>query len=179
MTDDFITKLLGKYETVPIDAIDIDSNNHREIDPAHVEELMRSIREQGLINPITLYHPPSRLRYYILAGRHRYHAMKALKHGVISARIYDYELSAYELRVVELYENLHRKELTGPERDQQVAQLHKLMQQIKGPSTTGTNARGHRIADTARLHSKWMRPSETYLNSAWTTSRSAQTLCVC
>ena len=154
MPDDFTTKLLGKFETVPIASIDIDSNNHREIDHTHVDELAKSIRERGLINPVTLYHPPSRPRYYILAGRHRYHAMRALKHEVISARVYDYELSAYELRVIELYENLHRKELTGPEKDQQVAQLHKLMQQIKGPSTTGTNARGHRIADTARLVGK-------------------------
>ena len=151
MSDDFLIKLLGKFETVPIASIDIDSNNHREIDYAHIDELAKSIRERGLINPITLYHPPHRVRYYILAGRHRFHAMKALQHEVISARVYDYELSDYELRVIELYENLHRKELTGPEKDQQIAQLHKLMQQIKGPSTTGSNARGHRITDTARL----------------------------
>lgn len=149
--DDFTSKLYGTFDTVTISEIDTDSNAHRDIDQSHISELVRSIREHGLINPITLYRPPGRRRYTIVAGRHRLHALKALRREVTSARVYDYELTEYQLRAIELYENVHRKDLTQVQKEQQIARLHQLLQRVNGPATGGTGSAGHRLADTARL----------------------------
>ena len=145
------TDLLGTHEQVLISLIDTD-DNRRPLDPEHVKKLQQGISISGLINPITLYHPPERQRYKLLAGRHRYHACKALGMEIISARVYDRTLSDYELKAIEVYENLHRKDLTHDEIAKQTNQLHELMQRIHGPKLAGgTTNTGHSMRDTARV----------------------------
>ena len=144
--------LLGILEQVDIALIDTD-DNRRPIDMAHVEELKKSILERGLIQPIAVYHPPSRPRYKLLAGRHRYHACKELYFTAINARVFDVALDEYQLKAIELYENIHRKDLTGPELSQQTERLHSLMQRIYGPAIPG-KATGHALKDTARMLGK-------------------------
>ena len=143
--------LLGLHEQVLISLIDTD-DNRRPLDPEHVKELQRGISTSGLINPITLYHPPERQRYKLLAGRHRYHACINLGMEIISARVYDRTLNDYELKAIEVYENLHRKDLTHDEIAKQTNQLHELMQRIHGPKLSGSTAGiGHSMRDTARV----------------------------
>ena len=144
--------LLGLLEQVNITLIDTD-DDRRPLDLAHVEELKKSILERGLIQPVALYHPPSRPRYRLIAGRHRYHACKDLGFPTINARVFDRELDPYELKAIELYENIHRKDLTGPEYAQQTQRLHALMQRIYGPPIPGKSV-GHAIKDTARMLGK-------------------------
>ncbi len=144
--------LLGNLEQVDITLIDTD-DDRRPLDPAHVEELKKSIQERGLIQPIALYHPPSRPRYKLLAGRHRYHACRDLGLPVINARVFDHELDEYKLKAIELYENIHRRDLTGPELAQQSDRLHRLMQRIYGPPVHGKSV-GHALKDTARMLGK-------------------------
>lgn len=148
-----IDKLLGNFERVPIALIDRD-DNRRPLDPNHVKDLQRLIQSGGLINPITLYHLPDRARYKLLAGRHRLYAVVGLGLDIISARIYDYELNDFELKAVEVWENIGRKNLTPAEHDQQVAELHTLLQRINGPAVHGGKGSGHRMIDTARLLGK-------------------------
>lgn len=144
--------LLGILEQVDINLIDTD-DNRRPLDVLHVEELKKSILERGLIQPIALYHPPSRPRYKLLAGRHRFHACRELKMTGINARVFNHELGEYELKAIELYENIHRKDLTGPELAQQTERLHALMQRIYGPPIAGRSS-GHALKDTARMLGK-------------------------
>ena len=151
MPDDFFDTILGKIKVVPLSLIDIDVSARRPADPGHIKELSDSIRSRGLINPITLYQTPNSLRYRLIAGAHRYYAMKALNYPASSARVYEHELGQYELKAIELFENIHRKDITQVERQQQLASLHELMQATKGPSTTGSRSVGHRIKDTARI----------------------------
>lgn len=148
------TDLLGTYEQVLLSLVDTD-DNRRPLDPEHIKELQNSISITGLINPITLYHPPERQRYKLLAGRHRFHACQILGMEYISARVYDHVLNDYELKAIEVYENLHRKDLTDVEKAIQTNQLHALMQQIHGPKLGGSKtSTGHSIRDTARILGK-------------------------
>ncbi len=144
--------LLGTLETVNIDRIYVDGDR-RELNQSHVEELKKSILERGLIQPIALYHPPTIMGYKLLAGFHRYNACKQLGLPAINARVFDHELSQYELKAIELYENIHRKDLTGPELSQQTQRLHTLMQHMYGPPIPGKSV-GHAMKDTARMLGK-------------------------
>ena len=144
--------LLGTLEQIDIQLINTD-DNRRPLDKAHIEELKKSISERGLIQPIAVYRPPNYPRYRLLAGRHRYHACKDLGLQFINARVYSRELNEYELKAIELYENIHRKDLTGPELAQQTDKLHSLMQHIYGPAVHGKSV-GHALKDTARMLGK-------------------------
>ena len=147
-----VHELLGALEQVAIEKIYTDGDR-RELNQEHVEELKRSILDRGLIQPIALYHPPTLMGYKLLAGFHRYNACKQLGLPIINARVFDRELNQYELKAIEVYENVHRKDLSGPELSQQTDRLHSLMQKIYGPPVAGKSV-GHALKDTARMLGK-------------------------
>lgn len=146
-------KMLGVYEEVKVDAIRI-NEGRRALDSENLKIITKSIADRGLIQPIVLYKEND--TYHLLAGAHRLQAMKDLKMEKIGARVYDYMLNPYELKAIEIYENLHRKNLNDMERIQQTSELHSLMQRIHGPAlhagaVSTSSAKGHSIRDTARI----------------------------
>jgi ParB/RepB/Spo0J family partition protein len=97
---------------IPIALIDDPIRPSREsFDEQKLEELIASIRDAGLIQPISVV--VSGDRYRVLAGHRRLIACRALHHLVIRARVYpaDTDLSA----VVQVHENVIREDLNPAE----------------------------------------------------------------
>ena len=114
-----------------------------------LEELALSIKEKELINPITVT-KRSDGSYLLAAGGRRYAACKLLKMETIACRIYDKELSELELRVIELEENIKRKDLGFMEECFMKEEMLRLQQELHGIKTsTSPDASGVSLRDVA------------------------------
>lgn len=97
---------------IPISQVDDPIRPSREtFDEEKLEELITSIRDAGLIQPISVVVAGD--RYRVLAGHRRLIACRALHHSTIRARIYPAgtDLAA----VVQVHENAIREELNPAE----------------------------------------------------------------
>ena len=83
-------------------------------DYGDIEELAISIKEKGLINPITVSTKEGG-GYILAAGGRRMTALDLLECEDIPCRIYDHPLNDLELLSIELEENIRRKDLTPGE----------------------------------------------------------------
>ncbi len=93
---------------------DIASNPYqprREIDPAHIEELARSIQSEGLLQPIVVR--PIKDKFEVVAGERRLRAFRHLGQKTIPARII--EASDASSATLALIENLQRENLNPVE----------------------------------------------------------------
>ncbi|MDJ0692860.1 ParB N-terminal domain-containing protein [Mastigocoleus sp. MO_188.B34] len=100
---------MTKLASVPINKIRI-NNNRRPIKQEKVDELMESIRANGLLNPITLDD-----NWNLVAGHHRLKACEQLGLKEIECHIIVYQDSD-RARLAEIDENLIRNELRPLER---------------------------------------------------------------
>jgi len=99
-----------------------------------VEELAESIREVGLLTPITLT-----TDHGLIAGLHRIEAVKLLGWSEIEAHIV--ELSSIDAQLAEIDENLVRNDLTPLERGEQLLRRKELYE-AKHPETKMGGAPG-------------------------------------
>jgi len=118
-----------KVQEVEIAKIKIEDRGR--IDMGNIDELSRSLKEKGLLQPISI---DSNFR--LLAGGRRIAAAQAAGFTKISAVIRPAADSLDQLEV-ELYENVHRKDMTWPER----AKLEKRIEQIKTKQDPGWTQR--------------------------------------
>lgn len=94
--------------------IDEDFNCRGQIAPIDVVDLAKDIERQGLIQPVTVMVSdglPAGKKYKLLAGFRRCKAHIVLKKPTISAVVRLDKLSDADARVINLAENLHRKDL--------------------------------------------------------------------
>lgn len=94
------------------------NEGRREVDPAKVKELADSIKEVGLINPITVKYQTNgaNIEYILIAGMHRLEAVKSLGNTNIDANVITN--TDVNLELIEIDENLIRNELNYSEIDQ-------------------------------------------------------------
>lgn len=99
---------------------DIIVDERYRVDLGNIDELKESIREKGILQPITLSSD-----LHLLAGGRRYTACMALGLVEIPAllRVIEGEVDARE---IELIENIHRKEFTWQEQAKLIARIHTL-----------------------------------------------------
>jgi hypothetical protein len=109
------------------------SITRRAIRPETVNALAQSMKEIGLINPITIRPADGGLGFYLIAGRHRLEAAEELGWKDIPTIILE-GLSADEAELREIDENLIRADLTDAERAAHHARRQELHQQ-KHPET--------------------------------------------
>jgi ParB family chromosome partitioning protein len=96
---------------IPIESIKV-NEGRRPVDFTKVKELAESIKEVGLINPITVR--PEGAEYLLIAGMHRLEAYKLLGiNNIESNIIFKTDL---EIELIEIDENLIRNELHYSER---------------------------------------------------------------
>lgn len=107
-------------QTIPIAQIVIPQ--HRKT-RGSIEQLASSIRDLGLLNPITLT-----TSYRLIAGYHRYLACKSLGWEDIPANIVT--LDALHAELAEIDENLQRQELTVLERAEQLARRKNIYEEV-------------------------------------------------
>ena len=93
---------------IPIDLIDPNPNQPRQV-MGDLSELMASIAEKGIIEPIIVRQRGS--RFQIIAGERRYQA--AIQVGLREIPIVIREVDDNEIIEVALVENLQRKDLTA------------------------------------------------------------------
>lgn len=79
----------------------------RDINPDHVEELAKSIRAEGLLQPVVVRKKGA--SYELIAGERRLHAFRFLKESTIPARVI--EASDASSAALALIENLQRENL--------------------------------------------------------------------
>jgi len=143
----------GKLAFVKLD--DIKFGNRRREDYGAVDELAKSISERGLIHPIAVQSDTGDPPYVLAAGGRRYLAHKLLGRSEIACRIYDHPLTELELKAIELFENIDRKDLTPQEDCYLKRDIHNLMVEIHGKKVSTTpGADGWSMRDTAHALGK-------------------------
>ncbi len=91
---------------IPIDRIFVKKEKHREL--GDLAEQVQSIQALGLINPISVL-STGNSHYELIAGYHRLEACKLLEWTEIEARVYPPDTDPLILRLIQLDENLIRK----------------------------------------------------------------------
>jgi hypothetical protein len=129
-------------------------DNRREIDEANVANLMKSIREVGLINSITVTRGNK-----LIAGAHRLEACKRLGWAEIECNVA--ELDGLKAELAEIDENLIRHNLNHIDEGEQLLRKKEIYEMLY-PETKATNQGG---AFRGNQHTKEV----TEPNSATTT----------
>jgi ParB family transcriptional regulator, chromosome partitioning protein len=132
--------------------------NRRTVRPDVVDALAKSMKEIGLINPITV-RPAEGLKFYLIAGRHRYEAARKLKWEFIPAIVLE-GLDADDAELREIDENLIRADLTDAERAAHHARRQELHQQ-KHPETKHGGDRKSKKSSGQNGHSNERYTKET------------------
>ena len=117
--------------------IDRPSRQRKEI---AVDDLLSSIPLHGVLVPIIVTKEQKDDRpYKLIAGERRYTACKQLMLPTIPVRLID-ELSPIEQRIVELEENLRRKDLGWQDQCIAIASIHECMSHGKEDWTLSSTA---------------------------------------
>lgn len=132
---------------------DIEFGERRRGDYGDVEELAKTIKERGLIQPLAVMRQPNcPLPYKLLAGGRRYMALTLNGADEVPVRIYSADISEFELRSIELAENFYRKDLTWEEEVSLKREIHELHIAEHGEKvSTSPDAAGWSVRDTAEL----------------------------
>lgn len=105
--------MLDEFREVEISNIKSLENIRTRIKDADIQELMQSIKQQGLLEPIGVWQT-EKGEYIIAYGNRRFIACEKLGWKTITAKILG-ELSFEDLLIINTSENLHRKENTVAE----------------------------------------------------------------
>lgn len=111
-----------KYLRVPLHLIQIDRTN-RQRKEINTDDLKPSIAARGVINPIIVEALEEDRGYLLIAGERRYTASLELGLSDIPARLSS-DLNSIERQIIELEENIKRRDLTWQEETQAVATIH-------------------------------------------------------
>lgn len=114
---------------------DIEVGERFRKDYGELRDLMHSIRTQGLINPITVVEQSG--IYHLAAGGRRLRAIQEIGMEEVQVRIYSDGFDELDLRILELAENIHRKDMTWMEQNNLQREIHRLQQEKYGISTPG------------------------------------------
>lgn len=112
-----------KLQFIPLDKIIVGERFRKDL--GDINNLIQSVKEKGIIQPITVDHD-----YNLMAGGRRLHAAKAVGLEKIPALIHAGD--EIELREVELIENTFREDFTWQERANLIAELDRLMKEKHG-----------------------------------------------
>lgn len=89
--------------------------SREQMDVESIKELMDSISEKGVLQPVLVYRAPEneQQRYILVAGERRFLASKALNRPHIPARILTRAPDQAEIIEIQLIENLQRRDLNA------------------------------------------------------------------
>lgn len=110
----------GNFSTVLVESISVDRENRQRRELDGIEELAESIKQNGLINPIVVTR-----EHVLVAGERRLTAHQYLGYEYITVQ-YVEDLSERELQIIELEENVRRKDLSWQDHVNAVARYHEI-----------------------------------------------------
>ena len=164
LKDLVVQKSEGQGETLPLSALVPQAQPRRRFEG--LEALARSIREQGVLQPL-LVRPLGNGRYAIVAGERRYRAAKMAGLAEVPVRVLD--LPEKEARLLALVENLQREDLNpyeetlgvlellseelGKTREEVVALLHRMRDEARGkvPHNVMGNPEAQRVMEIFKV----------------------------
>ena len=116
-------------QTITIDSVKIRENRQRK-DLGDLTDLKASLVNVGLINPIIIEQDAEDTCFYLIAGERRYTAWKELYaegkvSNLIPCRVFS-SLSPADKHLIELEENIKRKDLTWQEYCEAVDKMYEL-----------------------------------------------------
>lgn len=135
-------------ERIPLASIIVGERFRKQY--GNMDDLIASIKEQGLIQPIAVAKSRKDGEYILLAGGRRLRACTTLGFAEMPARIYPDDISEEERRAIELTENIQRLDMTWPEELALKEEIHTLQQKIHGIARKGIKD-GWSQADTAKM----------------------------
>jgi len=136
---------------IPLKEIDMGPRYRK--DYHDVEQLAESIREKGVISPIAVMdRRPSGKPYLLLAGGRRFVAAAIAELETIPCNVYP-EVDELTQRQIELYENIHREQMTYVEEAELTDEIMRLEEAKHGKGTRGPGM-GATITKTAHLLGK-------------------------
>lgn len=138
-----------------VELADIEFGNRQREDYGDLAELAHSIKIKGIITPLAVKRQQGEKPYLLIAGGRRFKACEVNGTPKIPVRIYERDLDDLDFREIELFENIHRKDLEWRERCSQERDIHNLQIEKFGEKiSTNPNAPGHSIKDTAEMIGK-------------------------
>jgi len=141
---------------IPLESIETGERIREDL--GNINTLARDIEKHGVITPITVIdrqaaeelEMKSDRPYLLAAGKRRLEASKKAGLEHIAAKVYERQISEWELKVIELLENEDRKEMTPYEQACSRAEIHRLHVEKYGKKGRG-DKEGVAAKDTAEL----------------------------
>ncbi|TXH44232.1 MAG: hypothetical protein E6Q97_33120, partial [Desulfurellales bacterium] len=115
----------GNFAMIPVASIIVDRESRQRRELTGIEELAASIAARGLINPITI----DRNRV-LIAGERRLTAIKSLGLPEVAVQFIE-DLSLTERKLIELEENVRRKDLEWKDYVISVAEIHRIQSEAQ------------------------------------------------
>lgn len=128
------------YMQVPIGEIRI-KNGRRRLDSGHVQELADSIRELGLLNPVTIDRGN-----FLIAGFHRLEAAKALGWTEIECTVSS--LGGLQAELAEIDENIVRSDLSALEYGEILLRRKEIYETLHPETRHGGDRKSNEIKTT-------------------------------
>lgn len=101
------------FKVIELEKITNGKNIRNERDE-EINELAKSIEENGLINPIFVKRIPGG-KYEVIAGHRRFEAVKRLRLPYIECNVADDEKSEKDVLLMQIAENVQRKDMSAQE----------------------------------------------------------------
>ena len=133
-----------------------------------VDQLVESIRERGLINPITVRRYDLH-GYWLIAGLHRLMAVKQLKKATIRCQVLE-EVTADEAELIEIDENLIRADLSPAERAMHVGRRKELYEKLHPQTKHGGDRKSAKARSSPQVEDSFAK------HTAKKTGRSRQSV---
>jgi len=115
--EDFVRHRLDGFQDeiivhLPIASISSEQQIRTTFNQESIDQLAHSIKKEGLLYPIlVMEHPEKTKHYIILVGESRFRAFKSLGRDTIPARVKPYIQNNGDRKLVQLTENIQRKDL--------------------------------------------------------------------
>ena len=140
----------NELKIIPINSIKVNERFRKDFgSDADWEEFKKDIEENGLISAIAVKRIGDS-QYELLAGERRLTACKELGWTEINATIYTGEVDELDMIIIELAENLKRKNMTIEEETKGKKKYLELMQQKYGKKELGRSS-GVSLRDAAKM----------------------------
>lgn len=114
----------GNFSLIPVSSITVDRDNRQRTELTDIEELAASIAKNGLIHPIIVTK-----EHELVAGERRFTAHQYLGFETIAVQ-YAEDLDERQLYLIELEENVRRKDLSWQDRVRATVRSHELYKEI-------------------------------------------------
>lgn len=152
-----------RLENIHRDLIDV--GVRARIDYGVLDDLVGDIKDNGLIQPLAVLDKSKSTQleelaeelneskpFLLLGGGRRFEATKRAGLDILPCRVFERDMSADEVKIIELHENLYRKDLDFKEEVKLKKRIHDLQVKLKGEKIgRSLDSEGHSLRDTASM----------------------------